>query len=97
MQEDENVEENNEMTLPDSNIPVVSTFDHAFRTEVTELWSSTHSNRQTNIEMDSAKEELVRNAMANFSLPLSAIPPWAKHIPEEEWKQQLISQINLKK
>lgn len=97
LQEDEDVEKNDEIIIPDNNIPPVSTFDEAFRSEVTELWSSGQGDRQTNIEMDSAKEELVRNAMANFSLPLSAIPPWAKHIPEEEWKQQLIIQINLKK
>lgn len=97
VQDSSSSEENNEVIIPSSNIPAVSTFDQALRSEVSELWSTAHSSRLPNIEMDCAKEELIRNALANFTLPSSAIPSWAKDIPEEEWKQQLIQQINLKK
>jgi hypothetical protein len=43
--------------------------------------------------MGSQQVEQVKAAMANFSLPASAIPGWASAVPEEQWKQQLLNRI----
>jgi hypothetical protein len=34
--------------------------------------------------------------MRNIQLPSSAIPEWAKKIPEEKWKQPLVSALQQK-
>ncbi len=38
----------------------------------------------------------IKAAMSGFSLPSSAIPEWAKHIPENIWKSKLIDGIRTK-
>lgn len=37
--------------------------------------------------------DLIRQVMAGITLPLSAIPEWAKVVPEEKWKASLVSSI----
>lgn len=59
--------------------------------ELREIWSGSSSGN--NIEMGSEQAEQVRAAMANFALPASAIPSWASAVPEEQWKQELLDQI----
>ena len=36
---------------------------------------------------------LIKSVMRNIQLPSSAIPEWAKKIPEEKWKQPLVSAL----
>ncbi len=36
---------------------------------------------------------LIKSVMMNIQLPSSAIPEWAKKIPEEKWKQPLVSAL----
>ena len=59
--------------------------------ELREVWSG--SSNGDSIEMGSEWVEEVRAAMANFALPLSAVPDWASAVPEEQWKQQLLDRI----
>lgn len=59
--------------------------------ELREVWSG--SSNGDSIEMGSERAEEVKAAMANFALPLSAIPDWASAVPEEQWKQQLLDRI----
>lgn len=35
--------------------------------------------------------------MAGFQLPESAQPEWAKSVPEEVWKKNLLAQLDAKK
>jgi len=49
-----------------------------------------------NIDMSETQVELVRNAMAGFSLPAINIPDWAKDISEDDWKETLINTIQKK-
>lgn len=35
--------------------------------------------------------------MKNFSLPSSSIPPWAKEINDDVWKNKLLSKLEDKK
>ncbi|PNF16766.1 hypothetical protein B7P43_G00885 [Cryptotermes secundus] len=66
-------------------------FENERRSELREVWSG--SSHGDSIEMGSEQAERVRAAMANFSLPASAIPSWASAVPEEQWKQQLLDRI----
>ncbi|KAJ3665440.1 hypothetical protein Zmor_000936 [Zophobas morio] len=66
-------------------------------TLVKEVWTAPYP-KAVDIVMDSSKVDEVKQAMVNFTLPPSAIPEWANTIPEEQWKQQLISKLqNLEK
>lgn len=59
--------------------------------ETIEVWSSPHN--RSNIDMDADKINQVKSMMASFTLPVTAIPEWAKSISEEQWKEQLIGRI----
>lgn len=50
-----------------------------------------------NIEIDEQKSEKINSLMSSFKLPDSAIPEWAKLIPENVWKKNLIDSLNAKK
>ena len=49
------------------------------------------------IELDEKKSEKINSLMANFKLPDSAVPEWAKIIPENVWKKNLLDSLNAKK
>lgn len=36
---------------------------------------------------------MIKQAMAGFSLPPAAAPEWAKEVPEEVWKERLLTQL----
>lgn len=57
-----------------------------------EVWSGPPP-KTSDIEMDSEKVDEVKQAMANITLPSTAIPEWAMNIPEEDWKQELLERI----
>lgn len=40
-----------------------------------------------------AQIQAIQAAMAGFELPSSHVPPWAKDVPEEEWKQCLYRKL----
>lgn len=63
------------------------------QTLVKEVWSSPTPH---DIEMDAEKENEVKMAMMNFTLPSSSIPEWARNVPEDQWKQMLIDKIQSK-
>lgn len=50
-----------------------------------------------NIEIDEQKSEKINSLMSNFKLPDNAVPEWAKLIPENIWKKNLIDSLNAKK
>ena len=41
--------------------------------------------------------EAIKEVMSGFSLPTSAIPEWAKQVPEEVWKTELLDGLKKKK
>ncbi|XP_076767040.1 male-enhanced antigen 1 [Xylocopa sonorina] len=59
--------------------------------ETIEVWSPPYN--RSNIDMDADKINQVKSMMASFTLPITAIPEWARAISEEQWKQQLIGRI----
>ena len=50
------------------------------------VWSSPQEDR---LSLDGNKVEEIKSVMASFTLPQSAIPPWAQNISDEDWKNQI--------
>lgn len=55
--------------------------------------SSSTPVRRTEPEMKQEQVDLIRQVMSGITLPTSAIPEWAKVVPEEKWKATLVSSI----
>jgi hypothetical protein len=49
------------------------------------------------IKLDEEKSEKIKSIMSGFKLPESAIPEWAKLVPENIWKKNLLETVNAKK
>lgn len=49
------------------------------------------------VKMDEEHIETIKSVMKGITLPSSSLPPWANFIPEEEWKAQLFSEMQLRK
>ncbi|XP_043525214.1 male-enhanced antigen 1 [Frieseomelitta varia] len=71
--------------------PPILESQNASMSETIEVWSSPRN--RSNIDMDADKINQVKSMMASFTLPITAIPEWAKAISEEQWKEQLIGRI----
>lgn len=74
-----------------SNLPTAPSIDEEI---LKEIWSTPSV---ATIPMDAAKEDQIRSAMANFTLPASSIPEWAAVIPDEDFKKQLQDWIKQQK
>lgn len=55
--------------------------------------SSSSVDRSAEPEMKQEQVDLIRQVMSGITLPTSAVPEWAKVIPEEKWKASLVSSI----
>lgn len=55
--------------------------------------SSSSEVRLSEPEMKQEQVDLIRQVMSGITLPMSAIPEWAKVVPEEKWKASLVSSI----
>jgi len=49
---------------------------------------------RASMEMDPAKVESIRRAMAGISLPESAVPKWAKEISDTEWHEMVTRKLD---
>ena len=49
------------------------------------------------IPLDASKSQTISHLMSGFQLPESAMPDWAKSVPEEVWKKNLLASLNAKK
>ena len=49
------------------------------------------------ISLDATKSQTISSLMKGFELPESAKPDWAKSVPEEVWKKNLLAQLDAKK
>lgn len=53
--------------------------------------------RALSMEMDPAKVESIRRAMAGISLPESAVPKWAKEMSDAEWHEVVTRKLEQRK
>ncbi|GJQ87615.1 hypothetical protein Trydic_g17443 [Trypoxylus dichotomus] len=75
--------------IPDTASATLPPLTRMEDTLVQEVWSGTPAS-VVDITMDKEKEEEVKQAMLNITLPPSSIPAWANMVPEEEWKDHLM-------
>ncbi|XP_069465013.1 male-enhanced antigen 1 [Ambystoma mexicanum] len=54
-----------------------------------DILGATANNSQTSIPMDAAHVELVKKTMAGIKLTSLGVPPWAKQISDEQWKDMV--------
>ncbi|XP_060530799.1 uncharacterized protein LOC132704660 [Cylas formicarius] len=52
--------------------------------------------KESDIELSDSKIDEVKQVMQSVLLPPTAVPEWAKNIPEEKWKEHLINKIQNK-
>ncbi|KAL9975625.1 hypothetical protein ACROYT_G012808 [Oculina patagonica] len=60
------------------------------------LWWKRHASDVSSGKKNYVQNEqvdLIRQVMSGITLPTSAIPEWAKVVPEEKWKASLVSSI----
>ncbi|XP_052896591.1 male-enhanced antigen 1 [Anopheles moucheti] len=57
-----------------------------------DVWNAPRPN-ELSIELDSSKAAEIVNVMAGIKLPTTAVPEWARGVPEEEWKENLLQRI----
>ncbi|KAK3742230.1 hypothetical protein QZH41_009010 [Actinostola sp. cb2023] len=62
--------------------------------EISALVSTSSSNpSKEQTPMDNDQVRLIQNVMSNISLPTSSIPEWAKLVPEDRWKNSLLTSL----
>ncbi|KAM3964171.1 uncharacterized protein ACR2FA_001652 [Aphomia sociella] len=88
---DEDPENNEERHAVNNHVPPIESMDTTLAREV---WSTPPAD---SIQMDNERAQQVMTAMANFALPQTSIPDWAKSITEEQWKQTLNDRIEILK
>ncbi len=49
------------------------------------------------IVVDEGRAKAIASLMSGFQLPATAVPEWAKSVPEEVWKKNLLSSLDAKK
>ncbi|CAB4043280.1 male-enhanced antigen 1 [Paramuricea clavata] len=73
--------------------PTVNPQDCEEHETVAEVSTSSAFSSTQNSQMGEDEINLIKSVMRNIQLPSSAIPEWAKKIPEDKWKQPLVSAL----
>ncbi|XP_017130343.1 uncharacterized protein LOC108148020 [Drosophila elegans] len=91
---EENDEDVDLMTAPvthgDPNMPPIEPADVEIERQV---WSEPRP-RELQMELDKTRTEQILKAMSTITLPNITVPDWAKGVPEERWKHELLDRIN---
>lgn len=69
-------------------------YAHSFDCDVFERKRTLESEE---IHLDESTSRQINNLMQNFKLPDASIPTWAKLVPEDVWKKNLLDCLNAKK
>ncbi|EDW45492.1 uncharacterized protein LOC6617351 [Drosophila sechellia] len=82
------------MTAPvthgDPNMPDIEPADVEIERQV---WSEPRP-RELQMDLDKTRTEQILKAMSTITLPNITVPEWAKGVPEEHWKHELLDRIN---
>ncbi|XP_058057505.1 uncharacterized protein LOC131208700 isoform X2 [Anopheles bellator] len=57
-----------------------------------DVWNAPRPD-ELNIDIDANKAAEIVTVMASIKLPTTAVPDWARGVPEEEWKENLLQRI----
>lgn len=74
--------------------PDYAKYAHSFDCDVFERKRTLESEE---IHLDENRSQQINNLMQNFKLPEEAIPAWAKLVPEDVWKKNLLDCLSAKK
>ncbi|XP_017061093.1 uncharacterized protein LOC108101303 [Drosophila ficusphila] len=82
------------MTAPvthgDPNMPDIEPADVEIERQV---WSEPRP-RELEMDLDRTRTDQILKAMSTITLPNIQVPDWAKGVPEERWKHELLDRIN---
>ncbi|KAL5279345.1 hypothetical protein ACFFRR_003747 [Megaselia abdita] len=76
-----------------NDLPKITSVDQEIESEI---WGQPRP-KELEIPLDTNKTEQILTAMSTIKLPNAAIPNWAKDIPEESWKNDLLQRIRERK
>ncbi|XP_037710584.1 uncharacterized protein LOC119547689 isoform X1 [Drosophila subpulchrella] len=79
-----------EVTHGDPNMPPIEPADVEIERQV---WSEPRP-RELQMDLDKTRTEQILKAMSTITLPNITVPDWAKGVPEERWKHELLDRIN---
>ncbi|XP_017107269.2 uncharacterized protein [Drosophila bipectinata] len=78
------------VTHGDPNMPPIETADVEIERQV---WNEPRP-KELQIELDKTRTEQILKAMSTITLPNITVPDWAKGVPEDRWKLELLDRIN---
>ncbi|SPP79926.1 uncharacterized protein LOC117582090 [Drosophila guanche] len=79
-----------EVTHGDPNMPPIECADIEIERQV---WNEPRP-QALQMELDKTRTEQILKAMSTITLPNITVPEWAKGVPEERWKLELLERIN---
>ncbi|EDW13151.1 male-enhanced antigen 1 [Drosophila mojavensis] len=82
-----------EVTHGDPNMPAIESADAEIERQV---WNEPRP-QELQMELDKARTEQILKAMAKITLPNITVPDWAKGVPEERWKHELLERIQTRR
>ncbi|XP_022227900.2 uncharacterized protein LOC111077790 [Drosophila obscura] len=78
------------VTHGDPNMPPIECADIEIERQV---WNEPRP-QELQMELDKTRTEQILKAMSTITLPNITVPDWAKGVPEERWKLDLLERIN---
>ncbi|KAH8412044.1 hypothetical protein KR222_007524, partial [Zaprionus bogoriensis] len=78
-----------EVTHGDANMPAIESADAEIERQV---WNEPRP-KELQLELDKTRTEQILKAMSKITLPNVTVPEWAKGVPEESWKHELLARI----
>ncbi|XP_060666319.1 uncharacterized protein LOC132798470 [Drosophila nasuta] len=78
-----------EVTHGDPNMPPIESADAEIERQV---WNEPRP-QELQLELDKTRTEQILKAMSKITLPNITVPDWAKGVPEERWKHELLERI----
>ncbi|EDW03342.1 uncharacterized protein LOC6562414 [Drosophila grimshawi] len=82
-----------EVIYGDPNMPSIESADAEIERQV---WNEPRP-QELQMELDKMRTEQILKAMSKITLPNVTIPDWAKGVPEERWKLELLERIQTRK
>ncbi|KAM8717736.1 hypothetical protein ACLKA7_004440 [Drosophila subpalustris] len=81
------------VTHGDPNMPAIESVDVEIERQV---WNEPRP-QELQMELDKTRTEQILKAMSKITLPNVTVPDWARGVPEERWKHELLERIQTRK
>lgn len=80
------------LKYPDGKIPSYMQIPSVPKDKDEILWNQKRQDLDK-IALDSVQESKILKAMSGFSIPPDSIPDWAKNLPDDQWRVQILHRI----